>query len=236
MWTITTFQPVSLISLKVATATSTGGKSLLLPTPYTLKMALLNVVIQQAGLAKGVAMWPAIRDGKLALRGPERIAVTNTFTKILKPMKGKPTLDEETGLTRGMINTIGFREYVQWQGVLQVAFAPSDDTDSALWTQWLTSIQYVGKRGGFVQAIDIDQAVDELPATFTPIDQVAEAFLLQGTLQLMDDCAADLTFEQVDIYSGKNLRTGKDRLLRPIILPYRVERSSRGYTLYRRVE
>jgi hypothetical protein len=26
-----------------------------------------------------------------------------------------------------------------------------------------------------------------------------------------------------------------DRILRHIILPYRVERSSRGYTLYRRV-
>ncbi len=236
MWTITTFQPVSLISLKVATATSTGGKSLLLPTPYALKMALLNVVIQQAGLAKGVAMWPAIRAGKLALLGPERIAVTNTFTKILKPMKGKPTLDEETGLTRGMINTIGFREYVQWQGELQIAFAPGDDTEQALWAQWLTSIQYFGKRGGFVQAVDIDQVAEGLPATFTPIDQTAEAFLLQGTLQLMDDCAADLTFEQVDIYSGKNLRTGKDRLLRPIILPYRVARSSRGYTLYERID
>jgi hypothetical protein len=246
MWYITTFQPVSLISLKLATATSTGGKSLLLPTPFAFKMALLNAIIQTAGVAQGRALWPVIRDGQVALAGPDQIAVTNTFTKILKPMKGKPTLDEETGLTRGMINTIGFREYVQWQGNVEIAFAPgatnvqqqldAQPAQTALdWPQWLTMITYFGKRGGFVQAI-ASEPTATLPERFTPLDQVTDSFLLNGALQLMDDCGPETTFEQVDIYSGKALRLGKDRLLRPIILPYRVERSSRGYTLYRRVE
>lgn len=234
MWYVTTFQPVSLISLKLATATSTGGKSLLLPTPFAFKMALLNVVIQTAGLAEGQARWPLIRDGQVALYGPEQIAVTNTFTKILKPMKGKPTLDEETGLTRSMINTIGFREYIQWQGTVQIAFAPGTATEIA-WSQWLTMIYYFGKRGGFVQAVEACQQLPTLPAYFSRLDQVADEFLLQGTLQMMDDCAPEVPFDQIDIYSTKALRLGKERLLRPIILPYRVERSSRGYTLYRRI-
>ncbi len=235
MWIITTFQPVSLISLKVATATSTGGKSLLVPTPYTLKMALLNTVIQQTGVAAGERLWPTIRDTQFSIKGPERIAVTNTFTKILKPMKGKPSQDVETGLTRSMINTIGFREYVQWQGKVQIAAQSPATTETLPWQQWLTSLQYFGKRGGFVQAIDCVEE-ETLPEGFTSIDEPATAFALTGTLQLLDDCADGLTFEQVDIYSGKNLRTGKDRLLRPIILPYRVARSSRGYTLYERID
>lgn len=235
MWYITTFQPVSLISLKLSTATSTGGKSLLLPTPFSFKMALLNVVIQTAGLAQGKGLWPTIRDGQVAIYGPSQIAVTNTFTKILKPMKGKPTLDEESGLTRGMINTIGFREYVQWQGSVEIAFSPNITTGMQ-WSQWLTMIYYIGKRGGFIQAIDECQQTDSLPAHFTHLDQVADQFLLNGTLQLMDDCAPGIEFEQIDVYSNKNMRVGKDRLLRQIILPYRVERSSRGYTLYRRIE
>lgn len=235
MWYVTTFQPVSLISLKLATATSTGGKSLLFPTPFAFKMALLNVVIQTAGLAEGQTLWPAIRDGQVALYGPGQIAVTNTFTKILKPMKGKPTLDEETGLTRGMINTIGFREYVQWQGTVQIAFAPGP-TDETRWPQWLTMIYYFGKRGGFVQVVEECQQQQMLPAYFSRLDQVFDEFLLHGTLQLMDDCAPEVTFDQIDIYSNKSLRLGKDRLLRPIILPYRVARSSRGYTLYERID
>ena len=49
MWHIATYEPVSLISLKLATATSTGGKSVLLPTPYAFKMALLNVTFRMQG-------------------------------------------------------------------------------------------------------------------------------------------------------------------------------------------
>ena len=55
MWWITTYEPVSMFSLKAASATSTGGKSLLLPTPFAFKMAILNVVIQIEGIAEGKA-------------------------------------------------------------------------------------------------------------------------------------------------------------------------------------
>jgi hypothetical protein len=235
MWYITTFQPVSLISLKLATATSTGGKSLLLPTPFAFKMALLDVAIQMAGLDHGKMLWPGIRDAQIAIYGPPQIAVTNTFTKILKPMKGKPTLDEESGLTRGMINTIGFREYVQWQGDVQIAFAPGESQENR-WSQWLTAIRYLGKRGGFVQAVEAPQLMDSLPQQFTRLDEPIDEFLLYGTLQVMDDCSPKVSFEQIDVYSDKNLRTGTDRILRQVVLPYRVARASRGYTLYQRVE
>ena len=42
MWLIAEYQPVSLFSLKNSLATSSGGKSLLVPTPYAFKMALLD--------------------------------------------------------------------------------------------------------------------------------------------------------------------------------------------------
>jgi len=235
MWYVTTFQPVSLISLKLATATSTGGKSLLLPTPFAFKMALLNVVIQDAGLARGKALWDAIRDGKVAIDGPVQIAVTNTFTKILKPMKDKPTRDPESGLTRSMINTIGFREYVQWFGNVQIAFRPGK-TQAGDWQRWLTLINYIGKRGGFIQASAEVEQLEELNVRFVRLDQQAENFALDGAMQIMDDCSPKLTFEQVDIYSDKNMRTGTDRILRHIVIPYRPISSSRGYTLYQRVE
>ena len=91
MWIIAEYEPVSLVSLKLSTATSTGGKSLLLPTPFAIKMALLDVAIRSEGLAAGEALWPAIREGRVAIDGPARIVVNNAFTKILKPPKEKPT-------------------------------------------------------------------------------------------------------------------------------------------------
>lgn len=234
MWYITTFQPVSLISLKLATATSTGGKSLLLPTPFAFKMALLDVVIQDAGLGQAKALWGAIRDGEMGIDGPAQIAVTNTFTKILKPMKDKPVLDPESGLTRSMINTIGFREYVQWHGALRIAFQPNGLPQHE-WKRWLTLIRYIGKRGGFVQANGELEQRETIDAQFVRLDQQTEHFSLNGSMQIMDDCSPKLTFEQVDIYSEKNMRTGTDRILRHIVIPYRQVRSSRGYTLYQRV-
>jgi len=235
MWYTTTYQQVSLTSLKVSTATSTGGKSLLLPTPFALKMALLDVIIKTKGLSEGQALWPAIRGGQVAISGPERIAVSNTFTKILKPMKGKPTLDAETGLTRGMIKTIGFREYVFWQGNCSFAFAPAGH-ESEEWLQWLSTINYIGKRGGFIQALGAGAETEGLSGGYVSLCESMAQFSLNGTMQVMDDCSSEVSFEQIDIYSGKNMKVSKDRLLRHIVLPYRIQRASRGYTLYERIE
>ena len=235
MWWITTYEPVSLISLKVATATSTGGTSLLLPTPFAFKMAVLNVLIQTEGVQRGKQLWPVIRDGRMAILGPAQIAVNNTFTKILKLSRGKPSPDPDTGILEVMSRTIGFREYVQWQGEIRIAFEPGDH-EGINWAQVTTQIHYLGKRGGFIQATGEFQVTEELPVKFTLLndEQHNERFPLDGTLQVMDDCGNKLSFEEIDIYSNKNIRLGIGRILRSVILPYRLARSSRGYTLYER--
>jgi len=234
MWTIITYQPVGLISLKLATATSTGGKALLLPTPFSFKMALLDVILRDQGLEKGKQLWPAVRDAKLAVDGPERIAVTNTFTKILRPDRNWGEPDPDTGLIRPMLHTIGFREYVQWQGSLRVAFLPGSDT-AGEWARWLSMISYLGKRGGFIQAVNVG-LFPKLPPAFTPLEPLSDQFPAEGILQVMDDCAPHLSFEHVDIYSNKNMKVGKDRLLHHVVLPYRLHKASRGFTLYQRLD
>ena len=259
MWWTTTYEPVSLISLKVATATSTGGTSLLLPTPFAFKMAILNVVIQTEGVQRGKQLWPVIRDGRMAILGPAQIAVNNTFTKILKLSRDKPSPDPDTGILEVMSRTIGFREYVQWQGEIRIAFEPGGeddidwtqrgthrqqqqfqfepgDNEGINWAQVTTQIHYLGKRGGFIQATGEFQVTEELPVKFTLLndEQHNERFPLDGTLQVMDDCGNKLSFEEIDIYSNKNIRLGIGRIRRSVILPYRLARSSRGYTLYER--
>lgn len=235
MWYVTTYQPVSMISLKTAAATSTGGKSLLLPTPFAFKMALLDRVIQQVGVSRGELLWGGIRDARIAIRGPRQISVNNTFTKIMKPMKGKPSLDPDTGLIPPMIKTIAFREYVFWDEPIQVGVQLGVDLPGA-WSQWFSQVDYIGKRGGFIQSITAPVKQEILDNGFTVLTDASDGFALNGTLQVMDDCSPQLNFEQVDIYSGKNMRTGKDRILRPVVLPYRMVRSSRGYTLYERLD
>jgi len=44
-----------------------------------------------------------------------------------------------------------------------------------------------------------------------------------------------MTFDHADIYSAKRITLGKERILRHVVLPYRLARSSRGYSLYERI-
>jgi len=53
MWMIARYLPVAPFSLKPAAATSSGGKTLLVITPYAIKMALLDVAIRIMGITGG---------------------------------------------------------------------------------------------------------------------------------------------------------------------------------------
>lgn len=71
-------------------------------------------------------------------------------------------------------------------------------------TPLLLQVNYLGKRGGFVQ--------------------------------MLDDCGPKMTFAHADIYSGKGIKLGQERILHHVILPYRLVRSSKGYSYYERID
>ena len=90
-WLKASYQPTTLFSLRPSWATSSGGKSLLLPSPYALKLAVLDVALRTSGHAPGKAAWPWIRDLQIGVQLPRQLVVTNLFAKILrqKEFKGK---------------------------------------------------------------------------------------------------------------------------------------------------
>jgi hypothetical protein len=45
-----------------------------------------------------------------------------------------------------------------------------------------------------------------------------------------------MNFEHANIYSGKRITLNKERILRHIVLPYRMTRSSKGFSLYERID
>ena len=51
MWVLATYQPTTFFSLKPSNATSSGGKTLLTPTPYAIKMGLLDAAIRTEGIS-----------------------------------------------------------------------------------------------------------------------------------------------------------------------------------------
>ncbi len=240
-WLVAVYQPVALFSLKLGEATSTGGKSLLVPTPFAIRTALLDVAIRVRGRDFGEReAFAAIRSLRLALRPPERVVVTNLFAKVLKPER-----DEERG--RAMQSTIAFREYVHLAGSLGLAFGGAQQSLETVATL-LPHISYFGKRGSFFQLTAtpelVETAGEESPPGFFPLTglifeggrlqgQLPSAFPL-GIIQRLDDWGPSLSFERVNVYSEERIRLGPDRLRQDVILPYRITRAGRGFTLYER--
>ncbi len=242
MWIVARYLPVAPFSLKPASATASGGMTLLVPTPYAIKMALLDAAIRLFGLKEGERLFPLLRDCTIALAPPHDLVVMKGFSKIRRPLKDKSDEKAQEAHERKhwpMQPTIAYREYVSYQGDFQLAIAaPSHTALPAIFPQLLCAINYFGKRGGFVQLTSLPYQTETLPDTrfinLTSADLVA--FHQAGTLQMLDDCGQMLTFQRANIYSAERITLGKERILRHVVLPYRLQSSSRGYSWYRYIQ
>ncbi|MBC7226541.1 MAG: hypothetical protein H5T61_04850 [Thermoflexales bacterium] len=230
-WVIARFQPVGLFSLRHGEATSTGGKSLLVPTPFAIRTALLDAAIRVRGVAWGPRAFETIKALRLALRPPRRAAVTGLFTKVLKPER-----EETRG--RAMQQTIAFREYVHLEGTLALALG-GEPTSLEEVAPLLAHITYLGKRGSFLQLLEPPEPVetqgDRPPEGFVPLvpwDQAGAAAFPLGHLQRLDDWGPDLTFDRVNVYTSEGIRPGRDRVRFDVVLPYRLVRAGRGFAVY----
>jgi hypothetical protein len=236
MWHLADYRPTTLFSLRPANATTSGGKTLVAPTPFAIKMALLDSTIRVYGLATGERWFPIIRDLIVAVRLPPSLVVINTFIKILRPHKSGPKDTYGTGLEGPMGNTITYRELVHYGGQFSIALGTGSGSDEIPFATLLSHIHYMGKRGSFFQFTAYRQD-DQLPDDFVLLNpEPGSPFLATGLLQIMDDCGPKMTFAHADIYSGKKIGIDKEdgRLLKPVVLPYQPVRSSRGFTLYTR--
>jgi hypothetical protein len=136
-------------------------------------------------------------------------------------------------------STISFREFVAYRVPFQLAFTSPDGADlPPELPQLLCGINYFGKRGGFVQIMGLPQLVEQRDdqefVDLTP--DGLQDFSMDGTLQVLDDCGKSLTFGRANIYRADRITPGKERIHHHVVLPYRLARSSRGYSWYQHIE
>jgi len=239
MWLVARYLPVSLFSLKSSSATASGGKTLLVPTPFALKMALLDAAIRTRSLAEGERLFPFLRDLSIWFEAPRDLVVIKGFGKIQRLLKDKSNAEKASiAQAKGqwpMQPTIAYREYVYYRDAFQLAFAMPDGLDlPPELAQLLLNVNYLGKRGSFIQIMEPPHLVEQLPEqhfiNLTPTTM--EPFHMHGTLQMLDDCGPSLSFAHANIYSDKRITIGKERIIRHVVLPYHVLRSSRSYSFY----
>jgi len=246
MWLIAEYEAASLFSLKLSSATASGGKTLLVPTPYAIKMALLDAACRIKGVEEARNLWGKICTIGIALRPAAQIVVSNSFQRFWKPWQFKGKASEREAKTAEALAKgrypfqpdIGYREYAQWVGTLGIAFSASENESTDWLGDLLLNVNYLGKRGGFVQLVPPFQYAAQLPENFVEATVKPKAFAVNGVLQVLDDCGPSLTFAKANIYNRENrdkIKMGKERVTRHIVLPnFRLTRSSKSFSLYER--
>lgn len=175
--------------------------------------------------------------------------MTNLFTRVQKPTrKDKQSKsedgeadDEESG--RAMTKSIAFREYAHLVGNLGIALG-GDESSLQRVERLAPQVNYFGKRGGFFQLMAEPRFVDDLPEGYQNVaadsvpdrngGQLPVSFPL-GVIQIIDDWGNELDFEKVNIYTAAKIQLGEDRTRKSVVLPYRLTRSSKSFSLYERI-
>lgn len=235
-WLLLQYRPSALFSLRMSQATSSGGKTLLVPTPYAFKMALVDVGFRLYGLGGGRSVFEEIKGREVRFRPPAEAVVTQTFVKLLRQARGQE--EESAGSEGPFQRTIGYREFCYYGGILTVALgvgglAADRVNDLVLLA---AHVNYLGKRGSFMQFVGWEEK-EQLPAYFTvPAGETVTDTSPYGVGQFLDDVGNlddQELFERINVYSEKNVTLNKHRVLVHHLLPYRLVQSSKGYTLYR---
>lgn len=231
--------PTALFSLKDSNATNSGAKTLFLPSPYAIKMAILNQAITTGGVdfdGKKNEKFSWVSRTKIDYRVQGGFCVSNSFVKILKPERsdGKKDEDENEEETKaaGFSRTVAFREYLHQTDEIEIIFEYSskDLFSENQWKEFIQSylykINYFGKRGCFFQFKEFRDSPGSPNVTVFDSKTIKP-----GILQPYDDFPEKATFDMVNTFSSKGVKRKEDIL----VLPLQRLGSSKGYSSFKAI-
>ena len=231
-WLVFRYSPAALFSLKMSRATSTAGKTLLTPTPYAVKMAFVDAALRHgltqdpAGLVRNLAR------SNLRIGVPQQACVTGTIQRVRQERRDvERKRNPELPLYRG---NIAMREVVHYQGAVRLAFDVETCSPDliALVIEVAPAINYLGKRGSFVQYLDCVRQTD-LDSTFTqPVDDHNGGLPAWGHRAMLDDFGTRASFEALNSFSDSEVQSGIHRKFVETIVPLDVCNVGPGFVHY----
>ena len=229
-WLVADYQPTSLFSLKASLATSSVGVSLVIPTPYAIKMALVDAAFRVGDTMEqcGILLRSLVPvDVRIA---PSFAAVvTNTFVKIRQEPKA-PTPKSP------YISSIAYREVVhplgKWSWAFDLVFC--DDALIGQLGRVIPHVNYVGKRGSFIQFLGRLYRQSELGSSFTqPLAAGEFAVPPRSHVRWLDDFGPDADLETLSSFTSKPAKRGKHRRFVETVIPVGLHNTGPGFSEYR---
>lgn len=208
------YQPTNLFSLKDSNSTNSGAKTLLIPSPYSIKMALFNQAITIDGLevftnGKENKEFDFIKSAKIGYRIAGSFCVNNCFVTIQSLRDGK---------YRGKPS---FREYVYISEKIEIIFEVSSEETKNYLQKYLHRINYFGKRGCFFQFVEYLDKPNEQNVHEFDVSNFAP-----GILQEFDDITSNAQFKHVNNFDTSYALREK----RVLVIPVNRRNSSKSYT------
>lgn len=227
-WLVLEYTPTALFSLKVSTATSAVGRSLIVPTPYCIKMAFVDAAFR-AGIADEEAanLLRSLVGVAIRISPPSAACVTHTFVKV----RQEPKVPDPA---RPYIDTIAYREVVHHEGRWLWAFdlAAGDDALAGRLVDLAPFISYIGKRGSFIQFVGMKRC-SEVGAGFTQRADGTWSMPPKAHIAPLDDFGPDAALGPLSSFSDERAVRGKHRVLADTVIPLGITNTGPGFTEYR---
>ena len=229
-WLLLHYLPTTLFSLKSCVATSSVGRSLIVPTPYAVKMAFVDSAFRY-GLPTEICegLVEKLAEVEVRIKPAGNSIVNQTIQKIRQEERNDRESDQI------YISSIAYRELVYLDSCWIWAFNVREDTElSSLLLKLAPAINYVGKRGSMIQFMG-SETRDELDNRFTmPIAEIQGVRLPERThIALLDDFGPKANFNCLNSFDPKaRVDLGKHRLRISTLIPSGVIDAGSGFVHY----
>lgn len=232
-WLVVEYQPTALFSLKLSSATSSVGKTLILPTPYSIKMALVDAAFRARPRLSDEDCSDFTRslvEVDVRIAPSEAAAVTHTFVKIRQESRDDDPLVP-------YIASIAYREVLHHHGHWLWAFdlLRGDDTLAERLVRLAPHIGYIGKRGSFVQFCGLSRAT-ELNEQFTQPIQNDNPWSPppRAHVVLLDDLGPEADLATLSSFTAQSPKRDRHRKFVETIIPMGLVNTGPGFSEYRK--
>ena len=228
-WLVAEYQPTALFSLKMSLATSSVGKTLVIPTPYAVKMAFVDAAFR-AGLSDAECgdLLESLINVDIRVAPSPRTVVTHTFVKIRQEPHGgsRPDLP--------YIPNIAYREVAYCHGLWQWAFdlACGDEGLTQRRVLLAPHVSYVGKRGSFVQFSGLRRIRTLDPGFTQPTDRDTWQLPARHHVVPLDDFGPEASLDVLSSYSQKRASRDRHRRFVHTVVPVGLTNTGPGFSEY----
>ncbi|MBS7630103.1 CRISPR-associated protein Cas5 [Candidatus Bathyarchaeota archaeon] len=218
-WIGAEYNFASTFSYRLPDFSSSYALSAPIPSPSTIKLALVSGIISRKGnIERGKQLFEQIRTVKVTTELPDRIATFKCFIKRLKKKRqGK-----------GFEPTFGIREYIIYNGPLRIFLNVSnqvmDDVKDAL-----KAVSYLGTSDSLCTCTEFnirEPLWNKCPQLYD------SEHGKEGILFMLTEFTNEVAFENVNPYSEVRMIKGKHIVTKPYLFPIHIMTKESNYVIY----